>query len=287
MKDFFKYLTPGDEDKKWGIYLNVAGKSNVPPSTTYPSREHPNGYYFTWKKGRILEEYQLVYISSGSGELATTASYFKVHAGTILLIRPGEHHSYRPNIDSGWVENYIGFNGPLVKHFYKQATFLHENPLFHCHNQSLFIDSYYKLFELIQEEKPGFQQIASGMILELLGKMVAHHKQGDFSGKSIEQVIQKTRLYIRENIENNIDFHQLALHHHISYNHFRKMFKKYTGMAPKQYLLELKLMRAKEMILTSDKPISQISENLHFESIHYFSRYFKKKMGCTPSSIRK
>ena len=67
MLDFFKYLTPSEEDINWGLYLNVAGKANIKARTDYPSPRHPNGYYFTWEKGRILHEYQINYITDGGG----------------------------------------------------------------------------------------------------------------------------------------------------------------------------------------------------------------------------
>lgn len=287
MDDFFKYLTPGEEDKNWNIYLNVAGKSTIDPDTAYPSREHPTGYHFTWKKGRVLEEYQLVYITEGTGYLKTAKGTLEVKAGTIILIRPGELHSYRPEVKTGWVENYIGFNGQLVSHFYDQAAFLQTEPIFHCGIRESFLACYYKIFKLAQQEKPGFQQITSGLILQLFGMMVAHQRQGDFSGKPIETIIQKVLLEMRQNVEINLGLQELANQHHISYANFRKMFKKYTGVSPRQYQLELKLIRAKELLLTSEKSVKEISQELHFESIHYFSRYFKKKIGCSPTQLRK
>ncbi len=46
-------------------------------------------------------------------------------------------------------------------------------------------------------------------------------------------------------------------------------------------------MRAKELILTSEKSIKEISYELGFESLHYFSRFFKKKLGVNPTDLRK
>ena len=92
---------------------------------------------------------------------------------------------------------------------------------------------------------------------------------------------------MREHVEENIDLHELATQYHLSYASFRKMFKKYTGKSPRQYHLELKLMRAKELLLTSDLSITEISHLLNFESLQYFSRYFKKQTGSSPRALRK
>jgi AraC-like DNA-binding protein len=154
------------------------------------------------------------------------------------------------------------------------------------HNEEI-IDSYYKIFSYIQEEKPGYQQVASGMIMKMLGFIVSYDKQKDFSGKRVEKIIQNACFSIRENVESQINFHDFAEENHIGYSYFRKMFKKYTGVPPVQYHLDLKVLRAKEMLLYSDKSIKEISFELGFQSVYYFSRVFKSKLGLSPSEIRK
>jgi transcriptional regulator GlxA family with amidase domain len=65
------------------------------------------------------------------------------------------------------------------------------------------------------------------------------------------------------------------------------MFKKYTGISPGQYHLQLRLIRAKELLISTDQSIKEISYDLGFQSIYYFSRIFKNKLGVSPSEIRK
>ena len=67
MDEFFKYVTPGQDDINWRLYLNCAGKAKILPGTVYPPASHPSGYYFTNEKGRILNEYQINYITEGKG----------------------------------------------------------------------------------------------------------------------------------------------------------------------------------------------------------------------------
>lgn len=287
MKDFFKYLHPGETDREWGLYLNVAGKATIGPGVIYPSRDHPTGYFYTWKKGRVLDEFQLIYIVQGSGILENELGQFELAAGSMVLIRPNEYHRYRPLAETGWVEYYLGFHGHLVQHFYQQADSLLQEAVLLCGIQDQILECFHRIFAGVESERPGFQQIAAGQLVELLGYLVANQKQGEFSGKPIEQIIQKALLHMRENVESQIDLQLLASEYHVTYANFRKMFKKYTGMSPRQYHLELKMRRAKELVLTSDKTIMEISEELQFESIHYFSRYFKKKLGYSPTELRK
>ena len=58
----FKYLIVNDMDRKFGLWVNTVGYQSIPPDSPYPLKEHPSGYYFNAEKGRVLREYQLVYI---------------------------------------------------------------------------------------------------------------------------------------------------------------------------------------------------------------------------------
>lgn len=286
MDDFFKYLTAGDEDKDWGLYLNVSGKARIAPNSTYPSVDHPSGYYFSWEKGRILQEFQVNYISDGEGELQTETGNYRIKPGTLMLIPMGCWHRYRPRKQKGWTEHYAGFSGIHAEHYF--------NKIFHSQKQEILfvgireeiIDTYYRIFDLVREETPGYQQIASGLILKLLGYIVAIQKQRNFNGKPIEKIIQHTKFQLKERLSEKIDMEQLATEHQVGYSYFRKMFKQYTGVSPGQYLMELKILRARELLLTTNQSIKEISYEIGFSSVHYFSKYFKKKTGINPSELR-
>lgn len=287
MNDFFKYLTAGEDDKDWGLYLNVAGKSKSAPHAVYPSQDHPTGYYFNWNQGRVLHEFQLNYITEGTGILETDTGKYQIKPGTLMIIRPGARHRYRPKKKTGWVENYIGFEGELAHKFLSESLFAQNQYVIQCGIREEIIDTYYRIFDLVQKEDPGFQQIASGLILKMLGYLVSFHKRRNFSGTDIEKVIQEVRFHMRNNIDQKIDLKQLAIEHQIGYAYLRKRFKKYTGISPHQYHLEMKMMKARELILTTEKSIKEISYELGFETIYYFSRLFKKKTGLYPSELRK
>ena len=287
MAGFFKYLTPGEDDKNWGIYLNVAGKDRSLPNAVYPKQEHPSGYYYTWKKGRVLNEFQINYISEGEGIFESKNGRIPIKAGSIILLRPGEWHRYRPAKKTGWKEQYIGFDGRLAREFFNHPFFVSAKPVLNIGIHEELIDTYLKIEDLVDKEKPGFQKIVSGMIVKLLGYIFSFESQKEFTGKRIETIIEEVRYQMRENVNTSIDLKELAKKQNIGYSYFRKMFKKYTGVAPHQYHIELKIMRAKELLSSTDKSIKEISYDLEFQSIHYFSRIFKEKTGVSPSEFRK
>lgn len=282
----FKYLTLSDDDIQWGLYLKVAGSAIVPPNKTYPSSGHPSEYFFNWEEGRVLNEFQINFITEGSGVLENKYGTFAIKQGSIFITFPGFWHRYKPNSKSGWTENYIGFDGTMARKLLSKPRFSPKEPVFYFGIKEEILDSFLKIFDLVKKEQPGYQQIASGMVLKLLGYIISFEKQKGFSGKPIAQVIEAIRFEMRQNMEKDLNLEELAQQHHVSYSFFRKMFKKYTGVSPGQYILQLRIARAKELLISSDKSIKEISYELGFQSIYYFSNIFKKKEGYTPSFFR-
>lgn len=285
-KNQVKYLTTSQGDKNWGLYLNVSGSVKISSSENYPSPSHPSEYFFIWKEGRILKEFQINYITEGEGILENSYGVFPLKTGSIFITFPGVWHRYKPLEKTGWKENYIGFDGEIARKLLAVPQFTPENMVFNLGIKEELIDTYLKIFDLVEKEQPGFQQIASGMIIKLLGYIVSFEKQKGFSGKRIAQVIEAIRFEMRQNIEKILDLKSMAQKHNVSYSYFRKMFKKYTGVSPRQYHLQLQIMRAKELLISTDKSIKEISYELGFQSIFYFSNMFKKKEGTTPSAYR-
>ena len=287
MENKFKYLTSGPEEINWGIYLNVAGTSYVYPNEIYPSLNHPSGYYFQWEEGRILNEFQINYITKGEGMLENEFGVFPIKPGSLFILFPNTWHRYKPFQKTGWEENYIGFDGKMAQNFMSHKIFSPNQPVIHIGIKEEIIDTYLKIFDLVEKEQPGYQNIVSGLIIKLLGYIISFEKQKGFSGKKIAKAIEEVRFLMRQNISQQINLEELAMKHNFGYSYFRKMFKKFTGVSPGQYHLQLKLMRAKELLISSDKSIKEISNELGFQSIYYFSNLFKNKEGINPSQFRK
>jgi AraC-like DNA-binding protein len=283
----FKYLTVGEEDANWGLFLNVAGSTTIKRESFYPPVQHPSGYHFNWKDGRVLHEYQINYITEGAGVFENKYGKFSVKQGSILFTFPGVWHRYKPLTKTGWIENYIGFEGKIARELFNHPRFTAKQPVLQIGIKEELLDTYLKIFDLVEKEQPGFQQIASGMVMKLLGYIISFDKQKGFAGKRIAKVIDEARFMIRQHVEKEIDLEKMAEQLNIGYSHFRQMFKKYTGISPGQYHLQLRIIRAKELLISTEKSIKEISYDLGFQSIYYFSNMFKKKEGMNPSSFRK
>ena len=106
-----------------------------------------------------------------------------------------------------------------------------------------------------------------------------------FETSEILTQINRAKILITERFK---DIHpkEIAAELHMSYSNFRKIFKEYTGFAPAQYILEIRLTRSKELLANTPIPIKEIAYMMGFENYEYFFTVFKKKNGTTPTAYR-
>jgi len=146
--------------------------------------------------------------------------------------------------------------------------------------------NYLKVIELIKEEKPGFQYIASGILMQILGQLFASKKYHSFEGKEIENKIKQAKLTILENMSHPVSQEKLARDVGLGYSLYRKKFKEYTGVSPAQYQIQLRINKAKDLLIASGVSLKEIAHILGFETTDYFFRLFRQKTGFSPSEFR-
>lgn len=283
-----KYMLANERDAQWGLTVSTVGFEVIEPGDPYPTKGHADGYYFNVEKGRILNEYQLLYNTAGEGTFESThcpKTYIK--PGDMFLLFPGEWHSYHPKAHTGWNSFWIGFKGKNMDDRVKAGFLMPEKPIYHV-GYSFVIESLYKrAYEIAMEEAAYSQQTLAGIVNYLIGTMYSLERNIEL-GKNQMQVdmINRARLRIRESLETDVTIQQIADEQGVSYSNFRKLFKEYTGLSPATYQQELRLLRAKELLTTTELSIKEIAYRLNFESPDYFSAKFKAKIGLKPSDIR-
>ncbi len=286
-KDQLHYLSISPTDEDWGIVVTTIGYQFIPPKGQYPLSRHPENYDFKPQNGRVLNEYQLVYITKGSGYFSSqSCKKKKVSAGTMLLLFPGEWHSYYPDTESGWDEYWVGFRGIHVDKCIKNKFFNKDEPMLHIGISATIIGLYEDILKIASQEKSGYQQMISSIVLHILGTVYYKEKNNSFTNTYIVDKINEARILMKEHIENPLTPEEIAFRLGLGYSWFRRMFKEYTGVSPAQYQSQQKLLKAKELLTASFLNISEIAFILKFETIGQFSTFFKKKEGLTPKEFR-
>ncbi|MFZ4582264.1 MAG: helix-turn-helix domain-containing protein [Paludibacter sp.] len=284
----FKYTTLSDQDLELNLHLTVVGVLDIHPGTIYPLKAgHPSRYWFNLEKGRILQEYQFIYVSDGYGVFQNRHRTYRINPGSMILLIPGEWHRYRPLKSTGWKTHYIGFNGEMTNKLLKRIFFTPENPIQNIGLNAEILEYFNKIYNLTMDEKPGYHQVCVGLLIAYISQIIAILKYKEFEGTDIEIKIKQASFMLNERVYQEVDAVKLAEELNMGYSYFRKMFTKYTGLPPVQYHLQLRIRRAQILLTTTNKTIKEIAYELGFESAFYFSRIFKEKSELSPAEYRK
>lgn len=293
MEQYRKYynddqlLTLTQSHPDWGVTVRTVGHHIHKPQAIYPDPGHPNTYYFDWEKGRVLDEFQLVYISNGHGTFeAEDVKEIKLEAGTVFVLFPNVWHRYHPSPDTGWEEFWVGFKGTYAEYLMQQNCFKKSSPFVHIGFNAEVLNVFIQLIETVKHEGAAYYQLSSCLITQLLGLVYSSAIMTDVPRQNKNKLVHVARYKMHEQINTNLDIEKLASELNVGYTWFRKAFKDAMGVAPGQYHLNIRIEKACKLLRETDLTATEISYQLGFESEFYFSRIFKKKVGMPPRKFR-
>lgn len=134
-----------------------------------------------------------------------------------------------------------------------------------------------------QEKSFGHEIIVKSTFYEIMYLIINEIKDAT-SEKEMEDSSAILR-YIQNfanDYERQLDIAQMALEYGMSPQKFRSYFKSLTSKTPKEYLIEHKIERAKELLATGRYQVGEVAYMLGYDDVFYFSRLFKRKTGKSP-----
>lgn len=105
--------------------------------------------------------------------------------------------------------------------------------------------------------------------------------------RQIPSVISEAKLYMSQHFSNpNLMLQDVARAVNMSNSRFSTVFSQQSGQTFTEYLMHLRLSKARELLRTTNEKSSQIAREVGYNDAHYFSYIFKKNVGITPSEYR-
>lgn len=284
---FYRYFPISRRDENWGLYVTTAGEARVAPHTEYPPGGHPKGYAFDWQHGRILEGFALLYISSGRGTFESKGNFStRIEAGHAFVLFPGVWHRYTPDPETGWHEHWIGFDGEIARRWLKYKFISPKNPVVKVATEDTVLATFSRVIQAIRANRPALQQILAGATDNLMGLIYSAQQAQPAGSAQNANVIEHAITRIQNEFDRELDVKVLARELGVSYSWFRHTFAAHTGLSPHQYLLELRLVRARSLLAETELSVKEIAMQTGFGDEFYFSRLFRQKLNLTPSQWR-
>ncbi len=139
------------------------------------------------------------------------------------------------------------------------------------------------------EEEGGYRQIYTSLSTDQCSAYLRHlatsldeqlqSRTQDYRAKVVANIQQ----YIKENLDRKLNLGEVALLFGFSQNYLSSMFSRYSGSSFVEYITEMKVDAAKELLAQGDLKIYEVADRLGFENSFYFSKVFKKVEGISPS----
>lgn len=135
-------------------------------------------------------------------------------------------------------------------------------------------------FQLIQQMNSisQLENWTRTLILEVMA-----HADGRKQSRAVI-IVEKVKSYIRNHYGNEeLRIEDIAKSVHMNYNHLCYVFKKETSITINDYLIELRITKAKELFDQGEKVVQYVASQVGYADANYFSKCFKKFMGIVPS----
>lgn len=234
--------------------------------------------YFTYKQcpkewvlpAHICLEHGLVIVLSGSADYKINGKHYSVHEGEIIFNEPGfsrqAHSKYGLEIAA------IDFVLPNTKFHYPVLSTVQLN--------GEFIDLIRHFQYAWLQRTLGWEMLCKGLFLQII-----HHILYASEIK-INHHVEKIKRYLIDNLSNKIDISALACEMNLNPVYCGALFKKIEGISIAQYVNQMRIQKATELLREGTSTVSEVAELCGFNDAYYFSRVFKQIMHTSPTKYR-
>ncbi len=224
--------------------------------------------------------YMIFQVKQGMLELELEGKNYTASSGAEVLFdckRPHEYRAITDDLEFYWMV----FDGPLSENFYSQILSMQGN-------EHVFPSPDVHKIQLIFERLITYGGLSAhcteSAMAELIYSLLCMQFECDVSGDTL---INRALSFMDQHFTESLSVDDIASEAGMSASHFTKYFRLKTGYSPHEYIVLRRIDHAKELLLSTDQTISQITYASGYHSEENFVRSFKKKVGVSPTAYRK
>lgn len=248
-------------------------------------------------------EAEIFYLEQGAVELQVENLSFLLHSGEGIFIPPNLIHAatnktgetqsccYRAVVfDPGMLERSLP---PYCQKYFAPLNLWRMDcihPILQGNEENARLLSLLpSIFSLPTPELEHYELSLIGTLFlcwQELYNLCFSRRNSSVSDNALRMEIQKILDFLQENYADSLTLAQLSKRAGLSESYFSHSFKNCTGYTPFEYLNRLRIVKSCEMLIRTDKKITEIASLCGFNNISYFNRTFYKIMGVSPSGYR-
>lgn len=266
----------GELDLQNSIMINSCGYQEFNDTDIETLRAH----------GRI--DYQLIYVIKGKGTFFINNKFVELEEGKFLIYKPKDIQNYKYYSKDKTAVYWVHFTGKSCDEILNRLSIIDDRNYYFVGVDSKSIEILDKIIYELQIKEKIYIEICNAYLMEFLcnlGRLKARFLEGKQNNRSLP--IQNIMSVMHREYSKNHDLEYFASLCNLSKYRFIHSFKEYSGISPINYIIKIRIEKAKELLLSSSLNISEISSLVGYENSMYFSRLFKKNNGMSPTEYRK
>ena len=264
-------------------------------------------FMYAWKvHGNRKENYhnhdflQLVVVLSGMGRYKVGEKIYSIKEGDVLIVNPTEWHTSL-TVDTEEVptrEMIIGFSEIQLQGYEKNYLPLAGDG----HVMHTAGEARQKLFKICASmesentvDKQGRYYMMKAYLMQLLvlltreqAEPVSTYQSYSFETINKKYVVEQILNYFEDHYNEKVSLDRIAENMSLSAFYISKIFKSETGDTPIRHLINIRLEKAREILLEDkERSIQEVAACVGYDDAYHFSKLYKKHFGVSPSQTRK
>ncbi|MGT2935664.1 helix-turn-helix domain-containing protein [Streptococcus castoreus] len=248
-------------------------------------------------------ELEINYIYEGTARYHIDYDFFNSQTGDIILIRPNGMHSIHPIDQQQHIMDTFQFHLDMIGSSVVDQVSLHylqplQNSVYKfvyrikpdMSGYSEIKECLFNIFKLAKEEGRHFEILLKSKLLEFIYLLFYYRyvvrKTTDDTYRKNEKIRQLID-YINNHYYQELSIAFLADYIGYSKTHFMTVFKQHTGTSCTEFVIQVRLSKACELLINSTRPVLEIANDIGFNNLSNFNRQFKRYYLLTPSQYRK
>lgn len=263
----------------------------------------------------VRNHYLFHYVISGAGALTSNAPdgtelHFHIHSGQGFMIFPNQITTYYADQHHPWEYVWIEFDGMLAPEILRMCGLTIEEPVYTSNDKILTRLMLEAMMEMAKPDRDAeYYNAATGefspksplssseetqfykmsklyLFADCLARSSALAKSGHSDGSMADYYLQKSFTYIEHNFQDPITVESIAAQCNIHRNRLLKIFKDKIGKGPQAYLMEYRMSKAAQLLITTNLSINEIGNAVGYPNQLHFSRAFKNVYGASPRQYK-